>query len=317
MSARWSPDWLDGTLGFYYRNATDVFPQAMATPGVAPVPAAVCSARGGVPLPGGTLCFVNPKATTVADLQKFGKLGLYNGAYGDDIHIYGITLAKSIGGVSVGAEVSYRQNMPLVERSGPGTPRGIRPARTRLDRNDGGAVEGHARRARRHVARRAQRHQHLPEDPAVRHRGARGRAHLDAWSKVTQNEAVFKGRSGYTAIDKPTKDFFGLAINFTPTWFQVFPGVDLLAPITWSQGISGNAAVLFGGSEGGGNWSAGIAADIYQKYRIDLKYNGYYGDYSTNPTTATPAGGVLGVPNGANASLSDRGWVSLTFKTTF
>jgi len=23
------------------------------------------------------------------------------------------------------------------------------------------------------------------------------------------------------------------------------------------------------------------------------------------------------VPNGANASLSDRGWVSLTFKTTF
>ena len=74
---------------------------------------------------------------------------------------------------------------------------------------------------------------------------------------------------------------------------------------------------LFGGSEDGGNWSAGIAADIYQKYRIDLKYNGYYGDYSTNPTAATPAGGVLGVPNGANSSLSDRGWVSLTFKTTF
>jgi len=26
---------------------------------------------------------------------------------------------------------------------------------------------------------------------------------------------------------------------------------------------------------------------------------------------------VLGVPNGANSSLSDRGWVSLTLKTTF
>ena len=101
------------------------------------------------------------------------------------------------------------------------------------------------------------------------------------------------------------------------TWFQVLPGVDLLAPVTWSQGVSGNAAVLFGGSEGGGNWSAGLAADIYQKYRIDLKYNGYYGDYSTNPTGATPKGGVMGVPNGANSSLSDRGWVSLTLKTTF
>ena len=90
-----------------------------------------------------------------------------------------------------------------------------------------------------------------------------------------------------------------------------------MRPSPGARGISGNAAVLFGGSEGGGNWSAGIAADIYQKYRIDLKYNGYYGDYSTTPTAATPTGGVLGVPNGANSSLSDRGWVSLTFKTTF
>ena len=39
-----------------------------------------------------------------AELQKFGKLGLYNAAYGEDIHIYGISLSKSIGGVSVGAE---------------------------------------------------------------------------------------------------------------------------------------------------------------------------------------------------------------------
>ncbi len=110
------------------------------------------------------------------------------------------------------------------------------------------------------------------------------------WLKVTQNEAVFKGRDSYTAIDKVSKNFFGLALNFTPTWFQVFPGVDILAPITWSQGISGNAAVLLGGNEGGGNWSVGVAADIYQKYRIDLKYIGYFGNYSTDPTTATPAG---------------------------
>jgi hypothetical protein len=137
------------------------------------------------------------------------------------------------------------------------------------------------------------------------------------WLKVTQNEAVFRGRDNYTAIDKVTRNFVGLAVNFTPTWFQVFPGVDMLAPISWGGGLSGNAAVLFGGNEGGGNYSAGIAADIYQKYRIDLKYTGYYGDYSTDPTRLTPAGGVLGVANGVNAALSDRGWVSLTFKTTF
>ena len=82
--------------------------------------------------------------------------------------------------------------------------------------------------------------------------------------------------------------------------------------MTWSQGISGNAAVLFGGSENAGNWSVGIAADIYQKYRIDLKYNGYFGDYA--PTT-TGARDVLAI--GALPYISDRGWVSLTFKTTF
>ena len=151
ISARWSPAWLDGTLGFYYRNTNDVFPQAMATPGVIPAPAALCSSRGGQPLPGGTLCFVNPQATTPADLQKFGKLGTYNGAYGDNIHIYGITLAKNIFGVSFGAELSYRQNMPLRERPGAGAARGVRGARAGCDRHDRHSVEGHAGRAWRHV----------------------------------------------------------------------------------------------------------------------------------------------------------------------
>ena len=94
------------------------------------------------------------------------------------------------------------------------------------------------------------------------------------WSKVTQNHAVFKGSSNYvnadgsTPIDKPTRNYYGLALNFTPTWFQVWPGVDLSAPATWSQGISGNAAVLLGGNKNAGTWSAGVAADIYQKYKF-------------------------------------------------
>ena len=67
----------------------------MATPGVVPnVPAATCTAIGGTPLPGAQ-CLANKNATSVPDLQKYGKLGLYNAAYGEDIHIYGITLSKS------------------------------------------------------------------------------------------------------------------------------------------------------------------------------------------------------------------------------
>ena len=58
--------------------------------------------------------------------------------------------------------------------------------------------------------------------------------------------------------------------------------------------------------------AAGVAADIYSKYRIDLKYTGYFGNYSTNPAT-----GAATTFNGVFGSLSDRGWWSLTFKTTF
>jgi hypothetical protein len=317
LSARWSPAWLDGTIGFYYRNTNDVFPQAMATPGVAAVPAALCSAKGGAPLPGGTLCFINPNATTIADLQKYGKLGTYNGAYGDNIHIYGITGAKEFFGVSFGAEVSYRQNMPLQSDPVQVLPAAFVPlvhgsiATTDVpSRGTPGALGDTWHGVLNAV-------NIFPKTAVFDTASLAGELTWMQWAKVTQNMDVFKGRDTYTAIDKVSKNFFGLAVNFTPTWFQVWPGVDLLAPVTWSQGLSGNAAVAFGGSKGGGNWSAGVGADIYQKYRVDLKYNGYYGNFSTDPTGVTPAGGVMGVPNGANASLSDRGWVSLTFKTTF
>ncbi len=317
LAARWSPEWLDGTMGFYYRNATDVLPQAMATPGVIPLGATPCKALGGVSLPGGTLCFVNPNATTLSDLQKFGKLGLYNAAYGDDIHIYGLTLSKSIAGVSVGAEVSYRQNMPLVS-----TPvQVLPPAFAKLVP---GAIATTAVPSQGTPGALGDTWHGLvnavnifPKTALFDTATLSGELTWMSVASVTQNEAVYKGRAGYNEIDRASKNYVGLAINFTPTWFQVFPGVDLIAPVTWSQGLSGNAAVALGGSKNAGSWSAGLGADIYQKYRIDLKYNGYYGQYSTNPTSATPAGVVLGTPNGAFSSLSDRGWVSLTFKTTF
>ncbi len=50
--------------------------------------------------------------------------------------------------------------------------------------------------------------------------------------------------------------------------------MDMLAPVSWSQGISGNSAVTHGGQEGAGTFGLGIALDFYQKYRFDLKYVG-------------------------------------------
>ena len=140
------------------------------------------------------------------------------------------------------------------------------------------------------------------------------------WSDVKQGAAVFKGRDNYmvvgptgtlvTPADKVTKDFYGLAVNFTPTKYQVFPGADLSMPISYSRGLSGNSAVLLGGNEDAGSYSVGLALDLQSKYRFDLKYVDFMGDTTLNPAAAISSNG------GANALLTDRGFVVFTFKTT-
>ena len=311
LAARWNPNWLDGTLGFYYRNATDVLPQLMVTPGVVTVPAATCTAIGGTPL-APTTCLANKNATTLADLQKYGKAGTYQVAYGNNIHMFGMSLSKNIGGVSVGSEVSYRQNMPLVSdavtvlpaplvRLVPGA---IATTAIPPDGDTPGALGStwHALANATYV---------MPGTALFDTATFAGEMTWMHLASVTQNSAVYKGRDSYVGIDKPTSTYFGLAANFTPTWFQVFPSVDLTMPITWSQGISGNAATTFGGNENAGNFSIGLGATIRQIYLVNLSYIRYFGNY------AVGANGAATTFNGSSASISDRAWVSLTFKTTF
>jgi len=313
VSARWSPQWLDGTLGFYYRNATDILPQLFAIPGVATLPAATCAAIGGTVL-APTTCLINKNATTVADLQKYGKAGTYQTGYGNNIHLYGLSLSKNIGGVSVGAELSYRQNMPLASDAVnvlpaalvPLTPGSISTASIPANGDVAGALGNTWHGLVNGIVTLPATALFDTANLTVEVAGM----HLQS---VTQNAAVYKGRAGYAAIDRATPTFIGAAANFTPTWFQVWPGVDLSLPLTWTQGLSGTAATLFGGNKGTGNWSVGLGANIYQKYLVNLSYIGYFGNYST-------AGGASCVQNcfaGTNAALSDRGWVSLTLKTTF
>jgi hypothetical protein len=321
VAARWSPAWLDGTMGLYYRNATDIGPQAVATVGFSnAVPAGACGAIGGLAL-GGTNCIINQQATNATDLTQKGKIGTYTAAYGNDIHIYGVSLSKQLAGISWGGEVSYRENMPLLSQAVLVLPAPLLAnfpgsiATTAVPTNDTPGAKGNTWHALLNGVTI------LPKTPLFDTASIASEFTYARWDRVTQNEAVFKGRANYvnpdgtSPIDKVTRNYYGLAINFTPTWFQVYPGMDMSAPITWSQGLKGNAPVLLGGNEGSGNWSAGVSLDMYQKYRVDLKYNGYYGNFST--TTPGFVGYPDVLPNGSLAALSDRGWVSLTFKTTF
>lgn len=77
LNMKWSPTWLDGTLGVYYRKFDD------RTPWSAPQVSAV---------PG----------------------GFYRLAYARDTELYGIGLNKNIGRVAVGVELSQRKNTAFI-----------------------------------------------------------------------------------------------------------------------------------------------------------------------------------------------------------
>jgi hypothetical protein len=315
LAMRWSPEWADATIGAYFRRSYDMQPQQMLTPGVLPgVPASLCSARGGTPLPGNQ-CFVNANATTIPEIQKYGKLGLFNTSYGQGIDIFGLSLSKNIASVSVGAEVSYRHNMPLLSDPVYVLPAAFAPLVPGAIATNAVPEHGTPGALGDTMHGLVNANIVLPSTFLFDTASLAGELTWMTWLSVNQNEAVFKGRSNYVnagcacTLDKVSKSYYGLAINFTPTWFQVFPGVDFLAPMAWNGGIGGNAAVSGGGNNGAGSYSLGVAADIYQRYRVDLKYVGYYSKYATNPTT-----GAISAFSGA---LIDRGWVALTFKMAF
>ncbi len=271
LSARWSPEVLDGTLGFYYRNFTDTLPQVLA------------------------------------DMRGAPTAWRYRLAYADDIDLYGLSLSKNIAGISFGAELSVRKNMPLVSETAAVGAMVAGPFNTTYF-----PVPGDVPGARGNTLHGVFNMMGVVgKTPAFDSASWTAEIAYSSWMKVTQRESLFKGRDGYSAIDRVSKNAWQLALGFAPTWFQVFPGVDLSMPLSWSRGIKGNAATLLAGSEDSGTYSIGLGADVRQKYRFDLKYTAYFGKDARNATNTAD------IFNGTYALLRDRANVSLTFKTAF
>lgn len=288
ISARWAPEWLNGSAGLYYRNFSDKFWQLHVTPGGA----------------------FNPSILDPAN----GVVGRYNMAYADNIELFGASYATTLLGVSIGSEISYRKNMPLMSDPVFVLPQGL-PAAAYPP----GAITALPGRGETGGARGNTWH------AVVNFLGLINKTPLfdsATWNteftysrvdKVTQGGAVYKGRDGYNEIDKTTRDYIGGSAGFTATWFQVLPGVDLTMPLSVMSGLVGNSAVTLGGNKNAGAYSAGLGADIFNKYKVDLKYTDYFGEYGSNQ--ADPASAP--VARSLYSMLSDRGFLSLTLKATF
>lgn len=256
LSLRWRPDWFDGTLGFYYRKFDE-------------------------------------KSAWVSQLDA--STGLVRAVYAKDIDLYGVSVSSNIGGVSVGGELSYRQNMPL---------------------NSSGAaadqahhLEG-ARGSTWHAVLNAvQTYGDTPVFDSASLSGELSWARLD---KVTDNADAYRAKGYNAGCSQDAKlrgcsddDFYSASVSFTPVWTQVFPSIDLKLPLFLSRNISGNAPTNGGGSEGFTTAKVGISAEAYARHYIDLAVT-YY-DQKTSDSRNL----VLGPP------YLDKAWVSLTYQTTF
>jgi hypothetical protein len=341
VMAKWSPAWLDGTLGFYYRQTSDILPQAWL------------DARGlssananGTPPAGQVPAVVN----TLNSLSS----ATYQLAYSDKIDIFGISLSKDIGGISVGSDLNIRHSMPLasipaiVSTTSPlglGQGLGLLPPRTAATGviydtpHDGDSMSATGDTLHWTINGLMT----LPRTPVFDSAVLLAELYYSNLLKLdSENEALYKGKSTYRGIDAPTRDNWGIAVNFTPTWYQVLPGVDMSLPMSVNVGLDGVSPVSGGGAKDTGNYAFGVGAAIYNKYFVDFKYVDSFGkadkcDVSGNSTgAANAASGDGSTPNafsgnenhacyaggysafsGGGATTEDRGALYLTLKTTF
>ena len=270
VAVRWSPDWLKGTLGFYYRNYSDKIPQILR--------------RGAT----------------------------YHMVYADDIDLFGVSLARPLGRLSLGMDWNYRRNTPLLTQTfgimnvfpEQGETGGARGDTWHLVANVLGLVPAFSPFGVK-----------IFDTAAWNAEGTFAR-----WETVRQNPGLFQAVGPGFFCANPgirnkfdgcaTKNFFGLAGNFTPTWFQALPGMDLSLPLSYSRGIVGNSPVVFGGNQGTGSYSLAVAANLYARYLFELKYVDFFGPTRETATTVTSQ-------NGLGALLKDRGHLVFTFRTTF
>jgi hypothetical protein len=298
IAVRWSPDWLDGTLGLYYRRFTDKVAAVLLT----------ANPGGQGPL--------SPEWPSPFQYRQY---------YGEDIDLVGLSFARQLFGASVGAEVSFRHDQPLLAQqlgfagAGPGVntaalfPHGVPE------------LVGNSYQARGDTLHALVNAVQVFSFPALFDSAAlAAEVTYSRWLDVRENEDMFFAVGHGVCRSDPalagaakdegdgcaTRDSVGVGVGFTPTWFRVLPRLDLFLPLAATWTIHGNSPVMLGGNEGSGTYGAGIAADYANRWRFDLRYVDWFGRTKEDGTMVRSANGVFGL-------LESRGNVTFTAKATF
>ncbi len=219
----------------------------------------------------------------------------YHCAYKSDIQLYGLTFSGVIEGLSVGAEVSYRKNMPLV-----GGTAMITDASQLPD-------DGHVLAPTGETMHAVLNFVGLLKKSLLWDAGSWmfEYDHSRFMSLTDDPQHLFAG-PGSASLWHVTRDAGEITFVFGPQYLQILPGVDLSVPVSLNYGVFGVSPIGAGMAEGDGNLGIGLNFTYVTKYNFNFTYSNYFG-----PLSPGNAG------KGNWSSFRDRDWISFMFKVAF
>lgn len=226
-------------------------------------------------------------------------VGRYMLVFPEDVRAYGFSATTGFGDANVAFEGSIRRNAPLVSL-------------TMMDvtgdhDNDSNPLYAVGNTAHAQVSMI----QIMPQSRFWDTAELMGELAWNRTLSVTKNREWMDPNS--------TRDATAVRVVFTPTWFQVFDGVDLSLPMGASYGIDGRSSAVEGFSQAkGGGFNVGLSAEYLKRVTVDLSYNGFYGpsDRINRMEFVEAVGMDTGVKTYKQTS-GDRDYISLNASYTF
>lgn len=239
--------------------------------------------------------FAQPQPGLVGDTV----LGRYMLVFPEDVRAYGFSVNKGVGSANVAFEASMRRNAPLVSLTMTDV------VGNRDNSSNPLYAVGNTAHAQINLINI------LPQGPFWDTASLLAEVAWNRTLSVTKNEEWLDPNN--------TRDATAMRLVFTPTYFQVFDGIDLSVPMGVSYGIDGRSSAVGGFSQAkGGGFNVGLSAEYLKRLTVSLSYNGFYGptDRVNNAEFVPAIGAVTGVKSYEQTN-GDRDFISLNASYTF
>ncbi len=261
---------------------------------------------GGVDL-GFYVARYHDKAPQVVLRPALGDYGLY---YHEGIRTVGMSATTSVGDFNVALEGSLRRNAPL-SNAATADLFGVVPAAF------GGPVAAADNRDRVTYPLGRTAHLNLSVLAALPATVIAQEASLVAelaWNRVTSIT-----RNAAAVDPNASRDALALRAVYTPTYRQIWPGLDLDVPIGIGYAPRGRSMALGPsfGADHGGDLSVGLNGVYESAWFVALTYTHYYGGEATGAVVTHAPQGAPQTAYNYRQTLKDRDFIALSLRRSF